>query len=254
MNGFVTTIPCPFLQRLSLEFYHRCPSLSFFWNSLSLSLSLYSVYIYIYRHTLYFNSNDFCVLCDPKLYPTISNALFLSLSFSLMSINWSNYAITFMWQELSCNTVIWETSSNFRIWYDFSIKKAGTGEELKVSLERWVTLFKIQLVNRNCRKQVFGIWDPHGFGWVLALQTPTNVSSPTSLGRWVSSQRSGEVTFPQLFVAREQSLPFLRIPFPGRSSGILSTSFRREAFSKGFLIPSEYRLDRFLCKQVYRLS
>ena len=144
-----------------------------------------------------------------------------------------------MWQELSCNTVIWETSSNFRIWYDFSIKKAGTGEELKVSLERWVTLFKIQLVNRNCRKQVFGIWDPHGFGWVLALQTPTNVSSPTSLGRWVSSQRSGEVTFPQLFVAREQSLPFLRIPFPGRSSGILSTSFRREAFSKGFLIPSE---------------
>ena len=46
----------------------------------------------------------------------------------------------------------------------------------------------------------------------LALQTPTNVSSPTSLERLISSQRSGEVTFPQLFVAREQA-SFFKNPF-----------------------------------------
>ena len=143
-----------------------------------------------------------------------------------------------MWQELPQTQWFWETSSTFRILYDLCIKK-----QVLVRSWRWVWsngdglhCSKIQLVNRNCRKQVLGFGIHVDLVGFLALQTPTNVSSP-SLGRWISSQRSGEVTFPQLFVAREQSLPFLRIPFPGRSSGILSTSFRREAFSKGFFIP-----------------
>ena len=180
-----------------------------------------------------------------------SSSFFFSLSLSLSHVHeLVKLRIRF---HVTRTSPFWETSSTFRILYDLCIKKTGIGEELKVSLEqrRWVTLFKIQLVNRNCRNKFLGFGIHMDLVGFLALQTPTNLSSPTSLGKLISWQRSGEVTFPQLFVAREQSLPFLRIPFPGRSSGILSTSFRREAFSKGFFIPFEYRLDRFLCTHVY---
>ena len=120
-------------------------------------------------------SNDFCVLCDQKLHPTIQNVLcffFLSLSLSL-SCPWTS-EIT---QLFSCDKNFPKHRyfgrllrlSGFYMIFIY-IKKTGIGEQLKVSLEqrRWVTLFKIQLVNRNCRKQVFGIWDPHGFGWVFS--------------------------------------------------------------------------------------
>ena len=200
-------------------------------------------------------SNDFCVLCDQKLYPTIQNVLFFfSLSLSL-ACPWTS-EIT---HSFSCD-------KNFPKHCDFGrlLRISGfytifvSKKQVLVRSWRWVwsngdglhcSKYSWSTATAGNKFLGFGIhMDLVGF---LALQTPTNVSSPTSLGRLISSQRSGEVTFPQLFVAREQSLPFLRIPFPGRSSGILSTSFRREAFSKGFFIPFEYRLDRFLCTKVY---
>ena len=200
-------------------------------------------------------SNDFCVLCDQKLYPTIQNVLcfFFSLSLSL-SCPWTS-EIT---QLFSCDKNFPKHRYFGRLlWLSGFYMIFTSKKQVLVSSWRWVwsngdglhcSKYSWSTATAGNKFLGFGIhMDLVGF---LALQTPTNVSSPTSLGRLISWQRSGEVTFPQLLVAREQSLPFLRIPFPGRSSGILSTSFRREAFSKGFFIPFEYRLDRFLCTHV----